>query len=120
MEQNVQSRQSQNRMSGNASVGCPVGDFLWQGEKTAPYAGDIQIRYHGQGISRQTLEQITEAGLKQEKKTFPETAAWSVEYDVEARNPVLNFKQDVTCIMVRRDGSDCKGPAGGRHLWLWR
>lgn len=77
------------------------GISLWQGEKTAPYAGDIQIRYHGQGISRQTLEQITEAGLKQENKTFPEAAAWSVEYDVEARNPVLNFKQDVTCIMVR-------------------
>ena len=77
------------------------GISLWQGEKIEPYAGDIQIRYHGQGVSRQALEQIKEAGLKPEDESFPETAAWNVEYYVEARNPVLNFKQDVTCIMVR-------------------
>jgi len=77
------------------------GISLWQGEKIEPYAGDIQIRYHGQGVSRQALEQIKEAGLKPEDESFPKTAAWNVEYYVEARNPVLNFKQDVTCIMVR-------------------
>lgn len=77
------------------------GISLWQGEKTEPYAGDIQIRYHGQGVSRQVLEQIMEAGLKPEDERFPETAAWNVEYYVEARNPVLGFKQDVTCVVVR-------------------
>lgn len=77
------------------------GVSLWQGEKIEPYAGDIQIRYHGQGVSRQALEQIKEAGLKPEAENFPETVAWNVEYFVEAKNPVLNFKQDVTCIMVR-------------------
>lgn len=77
------------------------GISIWQGEKIEPYAGDIQIRYHGQGVPRQVLEQIKEAGMKPEDKSFPETAAWNVEYYVEARNPVLGFKQDVTCIVVR-------------------
>ena len=56
------------------------GVSLWQGEKIEPYAGDIQIRYHGQGVARQALEQIKEAGLKPEAENFPETVAWNVEY----------------------------------------
>lgn len=76
------------------------GVSLWQGEKISQYGKDVQIRYQGQGVSRQTVEQMRETGLRPEEKNFPETAAWNVEYCVEARNPILEFKQEVTCITV--------------------
>lgn len=81
------------------------GIALWQGERIKSYAGDIQIRYHGQGVPAQTVDRMREAvgmpeGERQQGERLPEMAAWSVEYYVEAENPLLGFKQNVTCITV--------------------
>lgn len=81
------------------------GIALWQGERIKSYAGDIQIRYHGQGVPAQTVDRMREAvgmpeGERQQGERLPEMAAWSVEYYVEAENPSLGFKQNVTCITV--------------------
>lgn len=79
------------------------GVSLWQGAKLKPYAEDFQIRYHAGVVSEEVLTAMRDEKAYSGKKRRLEAAAWNVEYGVEVKNPVLDFKQNAVCIIV--DGS---------------
>lgn len=76
------------------------GISIWQGAIIKPYAGDIQIRYHGREVTDEAFEGLKTAGEKGGIRGLSETAAWNVEYGIEVKNPVLSFKQTAVCIVV--------------------
>lgn len=73
---------------------------LVNGEKALSYEADVQVRYQGDGAPAEIVKKMRSDG-----GVPAETAAWNVEYRVEAVNPSLSFKQEVTCILVEGDKS---------------